>query len=154
MPFYDENRQRVNRFRHRNILVTIYRTYRGATHCRIEHEPGKRRCDKCGAAIQPDEVFIAVVSNNILCDEATQEAVEEKAKEILDHLTEGVDPTDNEPEEPIEPPADVDEDGPEPRRTGTGKSPFEAKIDKLGWAPQLAALARKVRKDLNKDKKR
>jgi hypothetical protein len=63
MPFFD-NRKLVMEFDYREVHVEIFAALMGATHCDLDHDPDKKRCEICGRAIRPIRVHIITIFGN------------------------------------------------------------------------------------------
>ncbi len=166
MAFDEENMELEEEFPYRDRTVRIFRTFRGAKHCRIEHEASKRFCDGCGTPIEPILCFAGYVENNHVALGSTPKEAADRTKKFIDFAEDsnsggrkGGKPPDDDgdkdkkpPDESEEEDADKDEDededdeeeGPPDSNGKRNLPPKLEKIVKLGWPSQLKALAQKV----------
>jgi hypothetical protein len=143
MAFYGKL-QLVEEFIHRGHVAKVYRTMRGAIHCRLDHEVEARKCQACGKPVQPVRVFHAYVEEQALgidCEKAEEAA--ELARLWIDDMIS--DPDDADLEEI--------ENGPKkPTKERDAKSPTGGKgarrklakqIKQLGWGRRARAMLAK-----------
>lgn len=84
VPFYTRKKHVVH-FEYRDFEVDVYKCFRGATHCGIEHRPRSSKCDKCNETIVPVLVFLIFVDeSNIGIECASEEEACEIAKAYID----------------------------------------------------------------------
>lgn len=135
----------VEEFIHRGHVAKVYRTMRGALHCRIDHEVNERKCLKCGKPVQPVRVYVIYVEDKSLgIDCEKKEEALELARLWIDDMVN--DPDDDDDLEEIE-------NGPKkPPKERDAKSPLGSKgeqrklakqIKQLGWGRRAKAMLAK-----------
>ena len=169
MPLFAD-RKIVREFEYQQVFVQIFTALMGAAHCRIDHAPEKKRCDKCGKPIRAIKVHIIAVFGkdletfvNISDDQA-----ERLAKQMIDDVVSrlpDLDPDgkngDDEPDVPGFPGLDLPGAGDDDRGGGRKKgdnplAPVDKTIKlgermkKLGWPTRAAQI---IREELAKQKK-
>lgn len=165
MPFY-ANRKLVDEFEYRDVHVEIFQALMGATHCDLEHEPEKRKCDACGHPIRPIKVhLITVFGNDIealinVTTPAARRIAEKLIDDVIDRrsddgpFVDGLDDPDEEDDRAGDDDALIPPDRSNDRGRGGIKplapsnrlARIAARMKKLGWPLKAANIIRDERR--------
>jgi hypothetical protein len=139
----------VEEFIHRGHVAKVYRTMRGAIHCRLDHEVSARKCQACGKPVEPVRVYVIYVENKPLGIDC------EKKEEALELARLWIDDMINDPDDDDDEDGDREdaENGPnKPPKERDAKAPTGGKgakkklvksIKQLGWGRRALAMIQK-----------
>jgi hypothetical protein len=102
MPFFD-HRKLVMEFDYRDVHVEIFAALMGATHCDLDHDPDRKRCEICGRPIRPIKVHIITIFGNDVetlvnvTPLAARRIAEKMIDDVVDRLGDDGDPTEDDP---------------------------------------------------------
>jgi hypothetical protein len=121
MPLFGQ-RKLVMEFDYRDVHVEVFAALMGATHCDLEHDPDRKRCEICGRPIRPIKVHIITIFGNDIetlvnvTPLAARRIAEKMIDDVVDRLQDDGDPEDEDP------PADAP-DKPDGGQSGKPKPP-------------------------------
>lgn len=134
MPTFGQ-RKLVMEFDYRDVHVEIFAALMGATHCDVEHDPERKRCDVCGRPIRPIKVHIITIFGNDVetlvnvTPLAARRIAEKMIDDVVDRLQD-----DGDPEEDL--PAADDPDKPDGKPNDPDKKPGDGDLFDLLPPPE------------------